>query len=266
MIKNIKNFFGLKKMPFSKNIATTELYQSQPLQNVRSRLNFALENEDFFLVTGVAGSGKSTALRFSLSQVDPHMYPFVYITAENYNIGDIAKLFLSGLNVQSPYQGFKALNTLKKTVSQMSVEKCQKPILLIDEAQQLPITTLMSIKNIVNFNMDSKSRILIILCGQKELLNKLKSISLESLRRRIRIYSIIEPLSVEDCSKYISHQMKQAGIDRKLFSEEIIAEIYRVSKGNICNINNICFELLIQAASNSYEIIELSLMDKIILP
>ena len=60
--------------------------------------------------------------------------------------------------------------------------------------------------------------------------------------------------------------MNLAGIERKIFPDEIIAEIYRISKGNICNINNICFELLIQASIKSKEIIEKSLLDNIILP
>jgi general secretion pathway protein A len=266
MIKKLKNFFGLKKIPFSKSIASSELYQSQSLSCISSRLEFALENEDFYLITGAAGSGKSTALRFSLSQVDPLCFPYVYLTAENYKIGDIAKLFLSGLNIEPPFNAYKALNILKKSVGKMFTEKNQKPILIIDEAQELPLTTLVSIKNMANFNMDSSSMMLIILCGQYELLNKIKGASLESLKRRIRIHYTIEPLSIEECSKYIRHQMKLAGIDRKIFPDEIIAEIYRISKGNICNINNICFELLIQAAFNSKEIIEISLLDKIILP
>lgn len=266
MIKKLKNFFGLKKIPFSKNIASSELYPSQSLKDINMRLDFALENEDFALITGAAGSGKSTSIRYALSQIDPHMFPYVYLTAENYKIGDIAKLFLSGLNMDVPFNGYKALNTLKSSVKKMYTEKNKKPILIIDEAQSLPITTLISIKNLVNFNMDSASMMLVVLCGQYELLNKIKSFLLESLRRRIRIHYRIEPLSIEESLKYISYQMKLAGIDHKIFPDEIIAEIFRISKGNICNINNICFELLIQASLESKEIIEMSLMDKIILP
>ncbi len=266
MNKKIRDFFGLKRIPFSKNIASQELYQTQSLIEISSKLEFSLENEDFYLITGVAGSGKSTALRSSLSQIDPQMFPSVYITAENYRISDIAKLFLTGLNIDPPYNGYRALNYLKKSVTKMYTEKNQKPVLIIDEAQELPVQTLMSIKNMVNFNMDSASRMLIILCGQLELLNKLKSLSLESLRRRIRMYYSITPLSIEECSKYIRYQMKLAGIERKLFPDEVIAEIYRITKGNICNINNVCFELLIQAAMQSKEIIEMSLVEKIVLP
>lgn len=266
MIKKLKNFFGLKKVPFSKNTAASELFKSQSLTEISSRLEFALENEDFYLISGAPGSGKSTSLRFAISQADPQAFPTVYLTAENYKIGDIAKLFLTGLNIEPPFNGYKALNHLKKTADNMYLEKNQKPILIIDEAQELSISTLTSIKNLVNFNMDSASRILIILCGQFELLNKIKSASLESLRRRIRMHYSINALSIEECSKYINYQMNLAGIERKIFPDEIIAEIYRISKGNICNINNICFELLIQASIKSKEIIEKSLLDNIILP
>lgn len=266
MIKKIKNFFGLKRIPFSKTIAANELYPSHALKEISSRLGFALDNEDFALITGAAGSGKSTSLRYTLSQVDPQMYPFVYLTAENYRIGDIAKLFLSGINIDPPFNGYKALNNLKKSVSKMFSEKNQKPILIIDEAQELPVTTLVSIKNMVNFDMDSSSKMLIILCGQYELLNKIKSVSLDSLRRRIRIQYKLESFSIEECSKYISYHMNLSGVEHKIFPDDIIAEIFRISQGNICNINNICFELLIQAALNSKEIIEMSLLEKIILP
>ena len=266
MINKLKNFFGLKTLPFSKHICVNELFRTSAITEISDRIHFSLENEDFFLITGAAGSGKSTSLRYAVAQIDPGAFPYVYITAENYKIGDIAKLFLSDLKYSPPYNGYKALNIMKKTVSALGKEKNQKPILIIDEAQALPVPTLVSIKNIVNFDMDSKSRILIILCGQYELLNKIKSYSLESLRRRIRMHYKIEPLSVEECSKYISFQTKSAGVDRKLYPEEAIAEIFRISKGNICNINNICFELLLQAATSSMDVIEMSLFDKIILP
>jgi len=266
MINKLKNFFGLKRIPFSKNIAANELFKSQSLNEISSRLEFALDNEDIALITGSAGSGKSTSLRYTLSQIDPQMYPCVYLIAEDYKIGDIAKLFLSKLNILSPYNGYAALNAMKEAVRKMYTEKNQKPILIIDEAQNLPMTTMISIKNLVNFDMDSKSMMLIALCGQYELINKIKSTTLDSLRRRIRIQYKLESLSIEECSKYILYHMSLAGIERKIFGDDVIAEIFRISNGNICNINNICFELLIQAAYSSKEIIDISLFDRLILP
>ena len=114
--------------------------------------------------------------------------------------------------------------------------------------------------------MDSISMILIILCGQFELIGKIKNAQLESLRRRIRVQYRIQTMSLEECSKYIAYHMKRSGLEHKIFSDEIIAEIFQISQGIISNINNICFDLICHAAHESKEIIEISLLDKIVLP
>lgn len=266
MNNKIKNFFGFKRLPFSKPIAPQELFQSKSLKEVYTLMELALENEDFALITGTAGSGKSSALRYFSSEIDPSVYPQVYITAENYKIGDIAKLFLAGLNLTVPYHGYTALRTLKNEVVKMYTHHRRKPILIIDEAQQLSITTLSSIKNLVNFNMDSESMLLVVLCGHFDLVSKIKNIQLESLRRRIRIHFKVEAMSLEECTQYIKYHMKRAGVDRAVFSDEVIAEIFQISHGTMSNINNICFDLIVHATRQSKEIIDISLLDKIILP
>lgn len=196
MNNEIKNFFGFKKLPFSKPVASSELFQSQNLQEVYSRMELALANEDIALITGTAGSGKSSSLRYFVSQLDEAFIPHVYLTAEDYKIGSIAKLILGALNLPVPYQGYSALYLLKKEISKMHNQKGCKPVIIIDEAQQLSIQTLLSIKNLTNFNMDSTSMILVVLCGQFELITKIKNVQLESLRRRIRVQYCSPPARV----------------------------------------------------------------------
>lgn len=266
MNNKIKNFFGFKKLPFSKPIASNELFQSGNLKDVYSHMELAVENEDFALITGSAGSGKSSSLRYFISQLDPLVYPHIYITCENYKIGDISKLILAGLNLSIPYQGYAALQSVKNEISKMYSQKNCKPVVIIDEAQQLSIQTLLSIKNLASFNMDSTSMLLIILCGQFELIGKIKNAQLESLRRRIRIQYRIQTMSLEECSKFIKYHMKRSGVERPIFSDEVVAEIFQISQGVISNINNICFDLIFHAVRESKEIIDLSLLDKIILP
>ena len=266
MTNKIMNFFGFKALPFSKQIPSHELYKSKSLHEVFSLIDLSLKNEDFALITGTAGSGKSSALRYFVSQLDPAVYPHVYITAEDYKIGAIAKLLLSGLNFSTPYQGFSALHRVKSEIKRLHTTQNHKPILIIDEAQQLSIETLLSIKNLANYEMDSACMMLIVLCGQFELINKIKNAKLESLRRRIRIQYKLEAMSLEECSKYIKYHMKRSGVERPVFSDEIIAEIFQISQGIVSNVNNICFDLIVHATLSSKDIIEISLLDKIILP
>jgi len=258
---NIKNFFGLAKMPFSKNIGVKELFQSSSFNEACARLEIALENEDIALLTGAVGAGKSNVLRFFTHNLDPQAYKTLYIPADNFEIGEIAKRALSELNVEIPYQAAAALRKLKHSIISLNNDKGIKPVLIIDEVQDLPTNTLISLKNIVNYNMDSDNLLFVVLCGQKTITKTLRLDSLESLNRRIRVRYSLKGLSLEETSLYITHQLKICGLEQNIFTDETRAGVFHHSKGIISTINAVCFELIIYAASQSKDIIEPSMLE-----
>lgn len=266
MKNKLKDYFGMKHVPFSKSFPINELFQTESIRKVSDKLGFALQNEDIAIISGVAGSGKSTAIRNFVNSLDPSSFPHVYMAAEAYKIGEVAKIILEGLRIHPPYNGYGALRKLKREVAKMSSERNLRPVIIIDEAHELPIGTLSSLKNLTNFNLDSQSKMLIILCGQNELINNIQSRILSSLRRRIRIRHAYAGLSNEESSRYIDHHMKIAGVDKSVFSEECKAEIFKLSQGVISNINNICLDLLLSAVENRKEIIEISQLKEVCIP
>ena len=132
---------------------------------------------------------------------------------------------------------------------------------MIDEIQELPTTTLVSLKNLLNYNMDSEIFLFLLLCGQNSIYEKLGYPQLESLKRRVRIRYAVRPLSLEETGQYIVHQMKVCGVERTVFSDDTKAGIYQHSKGILSEINAICFDLIIYAAAQSKEIIEPSMLE-----
>ncbi|MBU2515907.1 AAA family ATPase [bacterium] len=264
MKEKIQNHFGMSRLPFSKTISTSELFITSSIKSISERLSLAVGNEDFALISGTAGSGKSSAIRYFISQLDKTTYPHVYITAEKYKIGDIGKLILHGLNMEVPYNGYEALRKLHSVILKLNSDQNIKPVIVIDEAQELPISTLSSIKNITNFEIDSRSRIAFIFVGQSQLINKLNMNELSSLKRRIRIRFKFNNLSVEDTMRFIEHQLKMAGVTKAIFTEDAKNEIFRLSNGIICNINNICYDLIVNAVEKSLDIIEPSLLNTIL--
>jgi general secretion pathway protein A len=263
MQNKIKNFFGFKKIPFSKSIGVNELFQSAELKEACARLELALQNEDMALLTGAAGSGKSSAIRAFADSLDPAQHKIVYIPADNFKIGEIAKLALAELQVKSPYQATAALRALKKAVATLSNDKGIKPVIIIDESQELPLTTLSAFKHLLNFSMDSSNLLFILLCGQSEFQDTIQLLPLESLKRRMRIRCHMSGLTLDETSRYISHQLKISGIDKNIFTDDTISQIYSMSKGIISNINRFCFDLIIYAVSQSKDIIEPSMLERI---
>ena len=260
----VKNFFGLVKMPFSKLIGVNELYRSSSFQEACARLQIGLENEDAVLLSGAVGSGKSNVLRYFTHNLDPNAYRSIYIAADSFKIGEIAKRALTALNVEVPYTGLSALRKLQQTIIKLNREKALKPLLIVDEVQELPTSTLVSLKNLLNYSMDSEILLFLILCGQSSIYEKLGYPSLEALSRRIRIRYSLRPLSVEETGYYISHQMKVCGVEQSVFSDDTKAAIFQHSKGILSDINALCFELLIYAAAQSKQIIEPSMLEVVL--
>jgi type II secretory pathway predicted ATPase ExeA len=260
----VKNFFGLHKMPFSKLIGVTELYHSSSFKEACARLQIGLENEDVVLLSGAVGSGKSNVLRYFTHSLDPNAYLCIYIAADSFKIGEIAKRALQELNIEVPYTASAALRRLQQTIIRMNREKGLKPVLMIDEIQQLPTSTLVSLKNLLNYSMDSEILLFIILCGQNSIYEQLGYPQLEALSRRIRIRYALRPLSMEETGTYIRHQMKVCGVEKSVLSEEAKAAVFQHSKGTLSEINALCFELLIYAAASSKDIIEPSMLDVVL--
>lgn len=257
----LKNFFGLQKMPFSKLIGVNELYHSSSFQEACAQLQIALENEDAALLSGAVGSGKSNVLRYFTHCLDPNACRCIYIAADAFKIGEIAKRALAALNVEVPYTGSQALRTLQQVILKMNRQKGIKPVLILDEIQELPVSTLISLKNLINYGMDSEILLFLLLCGQSSIHEKLGYPSLEALCRRIRVRYALRPLSLEETGSYITHQMSICGVGQSVFSDDAKAAIFQHSKGGLSHINALCFDLLIYAAAHSKQIIEPSMLE-----
>jgi type II secretory pathway predicted ATPase ExeA len=259
--ETVKNLFGLSMMPFGKNISVRQLFLSSSFQEAIARLEMALDNEEAALLTGAVGCGKSNVLRCFTTSLDPNAYAVIYIPADSFKIGEIAKRALASLKVEIPYSASLALRRLQQTIVKLNSEKGIKPLLIVDEVQDLPIPTLVSLKNLLNYGMDSQIMLFLLLCGQTSVHQSLAYPCLEALNRRLRIRYSMRALSLEETSAYISHHMKLAGVQQPVFTDDAKAAIFQHTKGIPSSINAVCFRSLIYAAAHSQTIIEPSVLE-----
>lgn len=261
--QKILDHFGFSRLPFSKRIAVNELFQSRGFNEAHTRLELALSAEDMVLITGGVGTGKSNIIRYFINQLDQHQFRPVYVPADRNKIGDIAKSVLTALNQKVPYASNAAIRFLKQVVIGLNNDKGIKPVIVIDEAQALTPEVFLSLKNLVNYQVDSESYLLIILCGQLEIMDTIKLAELESVRRRLRLAYEIRPMSLEETSKYITHHLKLTGVDRQIFSDDTVSQIFQHSKGVPGQVNKLCYDLIICAVSDKKDIIEPSMLEKV---
>ena len=127
---------------------------------------------------------------------------------------------------------------------------------LIDDAQDLPDATLGEIKSLVNFDLDSKNLITIILAGQPEIIRRIKMEHLNALRQRIRLSVTLSPMSCDETVLYIDHHISICGNQNMLFSEAAKADIFKKTNGVARKINTICYNTLLQGANLELKVID----------
>ena len=111
-------------------------------------------------------------------------------------------------------------------------------------------------KNLVNFNSDSKSKITFVLCGQPELKETLRYSRLASVHQRIRHWVEFSGLSLKDTCEYIDHGVVRAGRSTPIFSDNAKAEIHKRSLGIPRRINRVCLRTLFEGAAQGRTVID----------
>jgi len=86
-----------------------------------------------------------------------------------------------------------------------------RPVLVLDEAQDLRTDVLSMLRILTNFQMDSQLVLSVVLAGQPALKKMLASDDLEAIARRMAHYASLRPLSRDETTTYIEHRLTIAG-------------------------------------------------------
>src|SRR5271157_3776702 len=120
----------------------------------------------------------------------------------------------------------------------MALNKRVTPIIILDEAQNIPGFMLEEIRLLSNFDFDTKSIVRFVLSGHKLLQQRLAGLENEALRQRITLKFHLQGLTLEETCGYIRHQLTIAGSSASLFTDPVMIKIYEDSKGLPRMINN----------------------------
>jgi general secretion pathway protein A len=240
------DFYGLKEKPFSLTPDPQFLYMSESHRTAIDSLLYGIrQREGFMVVTGDIGTGKTTICRSLLDKLDKNVKTAVIFNSF-LTEGELLRAILQDLGFasigRSKTERIDALNRF--LVEQLS--QGEHVLLIIDEAQNLSIPVLEQIRMLSNLETAKEKMLQIILLGQLELNQKLRSAKLKQLNQRIAIRHHILPLSREETESYIYQRLTVAGSHGSVtFSKSALNEIYRFSQGIPRLINLLCDRTLI---------------------
>ncbi len=240
-------FFGLKFNPFRKEVPIEQLFNSQDSIELHSRLEYLQTTRGIGLVVGEPGTGKTTAIRAYLKQLNPTSYHACYFALSTLNVRE----FLSGIAVElgeiPAHQRIKTIHQIKDAIYTMYHERKITPVIVLDEMHLASSAIFEELRLMLNFKMDSHNPYILILAAQPPIRTKLNLNVHLPLRQRISIKCSLKGLKEEELQDYLSSRMKLAGSSEQVFQAQAIPAIYSVSNGLPRVINNLATNCLIYA-------------------
>lgn len=243
-----ESFFNFTAKPFELLPNPDFLYLSKSHKRALMYLDYGIrERAGFILLTGDVGAGKTTLIRNMLKGRDDRT-----IVSRVFNTRVEADQLLAMIahDFGIPVDG-KGRVELLHLLNDYLVEQFargNRPVLVIDEAQNLSPELLEDIRLLSNLETSDSKLLQIVLVGQPELRSVLALPQLLQLRQRISINCHITPLTRAETDGYIFHRLERAGNRRAVsFSPEALEIVYRYSRGVPRLINIICDFILLSA-------------------
>lgn len=252
----IKEYFNFVHIPFDKGIPTNELYICDSHEEYCSRMEYAIRERKFAVVTGDSGIGKSTMLRRLLAKMDKNKYLAYYISDSALTPRNFYWEVLGQMGCMAKFYRGDAKRQLHKEIWQLVNEKKKTPVIVVDEAHLMKLEMLEEIRFLLNFNMDSYNPLSLILTGQSELRDTLKKQIYEAISQRVQIRYHLPSFERKETEEYMERHLNYAGRSREIFSDGAIDVIHAYAGGNARKINNICTPGLMHAMSQKKRVVD----------
>jgi len=256
--------FGLVELPFSVTPDPRFSYVNSDYREAFATLRYGIETrKGFIVITGEAGTGKTTLLRRLMHTVEATVHT-AFIFNTHLSFTELLRLVLNELGVAN---SARDKQTLMAQLNDYLIEQLHKDhivSLLVDEAQNLSDEMLEELRLLSNLETDRAKLIQIVLMGQPELERKLEQPKLRQLKQRVAVRCRLAPLRSDEVAPYINSRLQTVGYEGKeLFDLGSVQKIALYSKGIPRLINAICDNALLIAYATSQSKVSAKIIDEV---
>ena len=258
MNQKLLALYGLKWNPFSPELPTEAIYVPTKIENFCWRIEHAQIREGgFAMIHGDPGSGKSIVLRLLSERLKK--LPDITVGAINHpqsNMADfyreLGDIFAVPLRPSNRWGGFKALR--ERWFAHLESSRC-RPVLLIDEAQEMTPQVLSELRLLASARFDSQPLLCITMAGDARLIEKLRREELIPLGSRIRTRLATEFASRDELLACLDHLLVGAG-NASLMTPQLRHTLCDHAAGNYRILTTMAAELLAAAAQRDLPLLD----------
>lgn len=225
--------FGLTQLPFNLT-PDTEFFCDLP--GHREALNVLLialqSGEGFIKITGPVGSGKTLLCRKLLNELH-EPFTTAYIPNPSLTPAALHQAIADEFSIGYTHNtGQSRILTQINDFLLKAASQNRKVVLIIDEAQAMPIDTLETLRLLTNLETEKQKLLQIVLFGQAELDSLLTRKSIRQLRQRITFSYRLSALNRQQVGQYLHYRLSIAGnTHTDLFTDRAVAALHYHSRG-----------------------------------
>ncbi len=262
-----RKYFGFERLPFSLSPDPAFYFASEKHQEGLASLFYVIrERKGFALVTGEVGAGKTLLCRAALRELGPDVHS-AYVTTTALSALELMQAICGEFDI--PNRGRSKWEMLEDfgTFVAEQAAKGGNVVIIIDEAQNLPLEALEEVRMLSNFESDAEKFVQVLLVGQPELRKRAKRPEMQQLMQRFAVKFHLDPLDRQETARYIQHRLRLAGgngLADYLFTDETINRIFVYTRGVPRLINLLCDKALLSCYVDDCRTVTPAIIDDVI--
>ena len=242
-----EKFYKLSAKPFQLSPDPRFFFGSQGHKRAMSYLRYGItQGEGFIIITGGVGTGKTTLVRALFEGLAKENVVAAQLVTTHLDADDMLRMVAASFGLAHEGASKAAILKNLETFLHARAREGKRVLLVIDEAQNLPVASLEELRMLSNFQVDGRALIQSFLLGQEEFKSTLHLPELEQLRQRVIAAYHLEPLGAEETREYIEHRLKLVGWQNNpAITTGAYTLIYQYTQGVPRKINTFCDRLLL---------------------
>lgn len=237
--------YGLKWNPFAPEIPVEALLATPRVESFGARVEHLVREGGFAAVLGPCGTGKSVALRLLQKRLTGLRDVVVgTLVRPQCSVPDLYRELGHLFSVPlTPHNRWACSKVLRERWIAHVESALFRPVLLIDEAQELKSAAVSELRLLMSKDLDSCALLTIVLAGDERLSERLSEPDMLPVRSRLRVRLSLEESSREELLACLKHSLAAAG-NAKLMTEELMAALADHAGGNLRALMQSADELL----------------------
>lgn len=239
------NHYNLNLKPFEISPDPRFLWLGEKHKEALAALEYGiLENKGFLVLTGDAGTGKTTLINGLLKST--RIKPIIaHIPDPDLEILDFFNILAEEFQMNRTFESKGIFLIVFKRFLHKVYESEKKVLLIVDESQRLNHELLEQIRILSNIELNDRKLINIFFVGQSGFNDMLREERNVAVRKRLAVSYNLETLDLKETEAYIDHRLKIAGAAENLFAPEAMRDIFHFTGGLPRLINIICNHALL---------------------